>query len=188
MLQCSHRPACPRNGQSPSLAGRHFTVTGLNDAGQVTGYYDPSLSPTFNIGDAASGSLRWGLPAVGAPSVPICAMNWRESGLYVSFDRVYSGEQQKDQMSETGMQIDFSAPAALIKWPSINNERARAVLWPHPYLVIDGTLDECIGKFLEMPAGQRHLYEIHTTPQTELVTTVMSAEHIVEIVRLRDFL
>jgi cell division septation protein DedD len=29
--------------------------------------------------------------------------------------------------------------------------------------------------------------KIHTTPQTELITAVLSAEHIVELARLRDF-
>lgn len=86
------------------------------------------------------------------------------------------------------MQIDFSIPAVLKKWPSIRNQRAQAVLWPNPYLVMDGTLDQCIRKFLELPPGQRHLYEIHTSPQSELVTAVISAEHITELARLRDFL
>ena len=40
----------------------------------------------------------------------------------------------------------------------------------------------------EKPINQRHLYEIHTAPQTDLISAVLSAEHIVEIVRLRDFL
>jgi hypothetical protein len=46
----------------------------------------------------------------------------------------------------------------------------------------------CIRQFLAKPANQRHLYEIHTAPQTGLVSAVLSAEHIVEIARLRDFL
>ena len=61
--------------------------------------------------------------------------------------------------------INFNARATLRKWPSKNNERDKGVLHPHPYLVIDGTLDECIKKFLELPVNQRHLYEIHTAPQ-----------------------
>ena len=84
--------------------------------------------------------------------------------------------------------IDFNAPAILRKWPSLNNERISASLGARPYLVIGGSLDECIRRFLAMPASQRHLYEIHTAPQTDLVSAVLSAEHIVEIARLRDFL
>jgi hypothetical protein len=57
-----------------------------------------------------------------------------------------------------------------------------------PYLVVDATLDECIREFLAKPANHRHLYEIHTAPQTDLVSAVLAAEHIVEIARLRDFL
>jgi hypothetical protein len=91
-------------------------------------------------------------------------------------------------MSSTGVHIDFNAPAILRKWPSLNNERVSASFGARPYLVVEGTLDECIRLFLAKPASQRHLYEIHTAPQTDLVSTVMSAEHIVEIARLRDFL
>jgi hypothetical protein len=91
-------------------------------------------------------------------------------------------------MSSTGVHINFGAPAILRKWPSLNNERISASLGARPYLVVDTTLDECIRQFLAKPASQRHLYEIHTAPQTDLVSAVLSAEHIVEIARLRDFL
>ena len=91
-------------------------------------------------------------------------------------------------MSEPGIHIDFNAPAILRKWPSLNNERISAALGARPYLVAEATLDECIRQFLAKPAGQRHLYEIHTAPQTDLVSAVLSAEHIAEIARLRDFL
>jgi hypothetical protein len=91
-------------------------------------------------------------------------------------------------MSGTGLHIDFNAPAILRKWPSLHNERISAALGARPYLVVDATLDECIRQFLAKPANHRHLYEIHTAPQTDLVSAVLSAEHIVEIARLRDFL
>ncbi len=91
-------------------------------------------------------------------------------------------------MSEPGIHIDFNASAVLRKWPSLNNERVSAALGARPYLIVDGSLDECIRQFLAKPAGQRHLYEIHTAPQTDLVSAVLSAEHIVEIARLRDLL
>ena len=91
-------------------------------------------------------------------------------------------------MSSTGVHIDFNAVAVLRKWPSLDSERISVALGARPYLVVDGTLDECIRQFLAKPASQRHLYEIHTAPQTDLVSAVLSAEHIVEIARLRDFL
>jgi hypothetical protein len=91
-------------------------------------------------------------------------------------------------MSSTGIHIDFNAPAVLRKWPSLNNERVSAALGARPYLVVEGSLDECLRQFLAKPASQRHLYEIHTAPQSDLVSAVLSAEHIVEIARLRDFL
>jgi hypothetical protein len=86
----------------------------------------------------------------------------------------------------TTITSNFDAPATLRKWPSIKNERARAA--DGPYLIVDGTLDDCIRQFMAKPASQHHLYEIHTAPQGELVSAVLSAIHILEIVRLRDFL
>jgi hypothetical protein len=81
--------------------------------------------------------------------------------------------------------MKFDAPAALRKWPSLNNERISNA---RPYLVSDGTLDECIRQFMSKPASQHHLYDIHTAPQGELITAVLSVEQIVELARLRDFL
>ena len=89
-------------------------------------------------------------------------------------------------MSDT--RIDFSAPATLRKWPSINNERVSASLDARTYMIIEGTLDECVRKFMLQPKSQRHLYEIHTVPQSDLVSAILSTEHIVELARLRDFL
>jgi hypothetical protein len=91
-------------------------------------------------------------------------------------------------MDDTGAQINFDAPAVLRKWPSVNNERVSASLGARPYLIIDGTLDECIRKFLTMPINQHDLYEMHTAPQSDLVRAVLSADHIAELARLRDFL
>ena len=90
-------------------------------------------------------------------------------------------------MAET--QIDFTAPASLRKWPSLKNERVPRAWGGVPYLVAEGSLDECIREFTSKPASTHHLYEIHTAPQEgRLVTAVLSAEHIVELARLRDFL
>ena len=83
--------------------------------------------------------------------------------------------------------VDFNAPATLRKWPSVNSKAKPHSEWPHPYLIVEGTLGECIEKFLAQPLSQRHLYQIHTAPQGEIVSAVMSADHIVELGRLRDF-
>jgi hypothetical protein len=85
-----------------------------------------------------------------------------------------------------GVQINFDIPAALRKWPSRAKERATSSIYAGPYLLFEGTLDECIGQFMSKPASQHHLYEIHTAPQSDLVRAVVSAEHIVELARLRD--
>jgi hypothetical protein len=100
-----------------------------------------------------------------------------------------SEEKEGEMLSMPGnAEINFDAPATLRKWPSVNNERVSASLGAHPYLIIDGTLDECIRRFMAMPVSQHHLYEIYTTPQSDLVSAVLSAAHIVELARLRDFL
>jgi hypothetical protein len=83
--------------------------------------------------------------------------------------------------------IDFSAPAELRKWPSLNRQRVSVSLGARPYMMSEGTLDECIQQFMRLPEAQRHLYEIHTAPQADLVTAILSTEHIVELARLRDF-
>ena len=80
--------------------------------------------------------------------------------------------------------IDFAAPAMLRKWPSLNNERIGPALGSHPYLIVEGSLGACIAKFLAQPPAQRHLYEIHTAPQGERVTAILSADHITELARL----
>jgi hypothetical protein len=85
-------------------------------------------------------------------------------------------------------EINFDAPATLRKWPSVNNERVNASLGARPYMIIEGTLDECIQRFMSQPVSQHHLYEIHTAAQSDLVSAVLSAAHIVELARLRDFL
>lgn len=84
-------------------------------------------------------------------------------------------------------EINFDAPATLRKWPSVNKERVSAALGARPYMIIEDTLDECIRKFMAMPVGQHHLYEIHTAAQSDLVSEVLSAAHVVELARLRDF-
>ena len=89
-------------------------------------------------------------------------------------------------MSDT--RIGFSAPATLRKWPSIDKERVSAALGARPYMIMEGTLDECMRKFILQPKSQRHLYEIHTVPQADLVSAILSTDHIVELARLRDFL
>jgi len=89
-------------------------------------------------------------------------------------------------MSDT--RIDFSAPATLRKWPSLNKQRVSASLGARPYMIGEGTLDECIQQFMQLREAQRHLYEIHTEPQSDLVGAILSTEHVVELARLRDFL
>jgi hypothetical protein len=84
--------------------------------------------------------------------------------------------------------INFDAPAILRKWPSLNGERITAAEGARPYLIVDGTLDYCIRQFMAKPTTQQHLYEIHTTPQGELVSAVLTARLIPEIAQLRDFL
>lgn len=89
-------------------------------------------------------------------------------------------------MRGNDVQINFNAPACLRKWPSLDNKRLAGA--HGTYLLVDGTLDECIRQFMTKPASQHHLYEIHTAPQHLLVSAILSAEHIAELARLREFL
>jgi hypothetical protein len=82
--------------------------------------------------------------------------------------------------------VNFDAPAVLRKWPSLRSERRTE--GTGPYLLVNGTLDECLRELMAKPASMRHLYEIHTSPQPPLVSSVLSGEHVVELARLRYFL
>ena len=57
-------------------------------------------------------------------------------------------------MSDKEVAINFDAPATLRKWPSVNGERVSTALGARPYMIIDGTLDECIRKFIAMPVNE----------------------------------
>ena len=82
--------------------------------------------------------------------------------------------------------IDFNAPASLRKWPSHKGKRLTDARHPDPYLLIESTLGECIKMFVTKPTSQQHLYEIHTAPQSSLVSAVIGAEHIEELAKVRE--
>ena len=81
------------------------------------------------------------------------------------------------RMPDTG--INFSTPAELRKWPSLNKQRVGASLGARPYMISQGTLDECIQQFMQLREAQRHLYEIHTAPQSDVVGAILSTDHVV---------
>ena len=87
-------------------------------------------------------------------------------------------------MGGTEGRINFEAPAVLRKWPSLANQRTEDAT---PYLLVDGTLYECLRKLMTKPTTTHHLYEIHTAPQPPLVSAILSGEQIVELARLRNF-
>jgi hypothetical protein len=82
--------------------------------------------------------------------------------------------------------VNFNAPAVLRKWPSLGNQRRTE--GTSPYLLVDGTLDECLREFMAKPSSMRHLYEIHAAPKPPLVSAVLPEGLVVELARLRDFL
>lgn len=86
----------------------------------------------------------------------------------------------------TASGINFEALATFRKWPSLNGQRR--IDSAGAYLLLNGTLDECIRQFLTKPVSTRHLYEIHTLPQPPLVGPEISAEIVAELAHLRDFL
>jgi hypothetical protein len=82
--------------------------------------------------------------------------------------------------------INFEAPAVLRKWPSLRGERRTEGTLP--YLLVEGTLDECVRALMAKPASVRHLYEIHTSPQSPfLVSPVLSGKRVLELALLQDF-
>jgi hypothetical protein len=81
----------------------------------------------------------------------------------------------------TDVQIKFNAPATLRKWPSINKQRLADTAYPEAYLVLEGTLHECIREMMSKHASSHHSYEIHTVPPQPLVSAVLSAENVVEL-------
>ena len=84
--------------------------------------------------------------------------------------------------------INFSVPAALKKYPSLNGQWNSNAQYANAYTILDGTLDECIREFMSKPQSQHGLYEIRTAAQPPLVTEILNVEQVVEIARLRDFL
>ena len=86
-------------------------------------------------------------------------------------------------MDGTEAHVNFDAPAVLRKWPSLYKQRRTE--GTGPYLLFDGTLDDCIRQYMAKPASMRHLYEIHTSPQRPLVPPILSREHIIELAQLQ---
>jgi hypothetical protein len=81
--------------------------------------------------------------------------------------------------------VNFDARAVLRKWPSLGNARRTD---GSPYMIVEGTLDECLRELMSKPTSARHLYEIHVVPQPPLVSAVLPEGLIVELARLRRFL
>jgi hypothetical protein len=92
----------------------------------------------------------------------------------------------ESEAPSTDHHVNFDAPAVLRKWPSLDNQRR--IEGTGPYLLLEGTLDECIRELMARAARYRHLYEIHTSPQPPLVADVLSGEIVAELARLREFL
>jgi hypothetical protein len=64
-------------------------------------------------------------------------------------------------MVDTEVQVNFDAPAILRKWPSLNNRRHTE--GGGPYLLLDGTLDECIREYIARPASTTSLRDSYRT-------------------------
>ena len=86
-------------------------------------------------------------------------------------------------MGGTEAHVNFDAAAVLRKWPSLRNQRRTE--GTGPYLLVDGSLDECLREFMAKPTSVRHLYEIHTAPRPPLVNAVLPEGLILELARLR---
>jgi hypothetical protein len=115
---------------------------------------------------------------------------FRLCGLISAFDHPHEARSRPKAMEKligrsSRAHINFGVPAALRKWPSFRNARREGTT---PYLLFDGTPDQCIRALMAKPAALRHLYEIHISPQPPLVDHVLPGEQLTELARLRDFL
>ena len=91
-----------------------------------------------------------------------------------------------DKMGGAQDEVYFGKQASLRKWPSLHNERR--IDGTGPYLLMDGTLDDCIREFMAKTGASRHLYEICTEEQMPLVPSVLAVEQVRELARFRAFL
>ena len=80
--------------------------------------------------------------------------------------------------------INFEALAVLRKWPSLRGQRRTEGTLP--YLLVEGTLDECVRFLMAKPASMRHWYEIPASPQPPMISPVLSGERVLELALLRD--
>lgn len=87
-------------------------------------------------------------------------------------------------MFKEGIPIDYSAPADLKKWPSLNGQRSNVT---RPYLVFHGTLAECIRELMAKHVKAISLYDIVTVPQPAFDQGVISPGDTAEISMRKDF-
>jgi hypothetical protein len=83
--------------------------------------------------------------------------------------------------------IRYDAPSALRKWPSIKGERVSPADGAAPYMVFEGTLDECLREFSVKPIGQHHLYDVSTGHQPAFEQNILSAPDVTKIIARADF-
>jgi hypothetical protein len=81
--------------------------------------------------------------------------------------------------------VNFDNPAVLRKWPSLGAERRAGRT---PYLLVDGTLHECLRELMAKPSSVRHLYEIHVVSRLSSASAVLPEAFVVELARLRNLL
>jgi hypothetical protein len=110
--------------------------------------------------------------------------NWRQQAeaLKREVQNLPKGREREEVLRKA--QIRFDAPAVLRKWPSSNGEHLAGEI---PDLAAEGSLGECIALFASKPMSELQLYEIHTAPQGELITAVLSAQQIIELAGLWGF-
>jgi hypothetical protein len=110
--------------------------------------------------------------------------NWRQQAeaLKREVQNLPKGREREEVLRKA--QIRFDAPAVLRKWPSSNGEHLAGEI---PDLVAEGSLGECIALFTSKPMSELQLYEIHTAPQGELITAVLSAQQLIELAGLWGF-
>lgn len=99
--------------------------------------------------------------------------------------KCYDQAMQPD--SSVTIVIDYDAPAKLMKWPSLNGERISVRDGANPYTIVSATLSNCVRRLATKSESQRHLYEIHTSPQPAFDTAVLPASEALAISERKEF-
>ena len=91
-------------------------------------------------------------------------------------------------MAVTEVQVKFDAPASLRKWPSVRNERISDTQHPSRIFWSMALLTSALENSWRSQHPNTAFTKFTQRPNPTLITAVLSAEIIIELARLRDYL